>query len=67
MSAGPVTTTALLNAEEYGQRPDPGYPAELVRERIVPTSRPKARHSEIGSRAVPILGACAVAMRRFFE
>ena len=32
MSTASVTTPALLTAEEFAQRPDPGYPEELVEE-----------------------------------
>ena len=49
MSAAPVTTPALLSPEEFAQRPDPGYPEELVRERSC-VGAPKARHGEICSR-----------------
>ncbi len=31
------TAEALMTADEFGQRPDPGYPEELVRGRIVAT------------------------------
>ena len=30
-----ATAEALMTAEEFGQRPDPGYPEELVQGRIV--------------------------------
>jgi Uma2 family endonuclease len=56
MSTASVTTPALLTAEEFAERPDPGYPEELVRGRIVPVPMPKPRHGEICSRAVRILG-----------
>jgi Uma2 family endonuclease len=46
----------LLTAEEYAERPDPGYPEELVRGRIVPMAQPKPRHGEICSKADRILG-----------
>jgi Uma2 family endonuclease len=59
MATASVTTLDLLTAEEYAQRPDPGYPEELVRGRIVPMPQPKPRHGEICSRAVRILGDCA--------
>ena len=41
----------LLTAEQYAQRPDPGYPEELVRGRIVPMPMPKPRHGYIGNKA----------------
>ncbi len=39
-----TTSEPLLTAEEFGRRPDPGYPEELVEGRIVATALPKARH-----------------------
>ena len=30
-----ATAEALMTAQEFGQRPDPGYPEELVQGRIV--------------------------------
>jgi Uma2 family endonuclease len=59
MSTASASKPALLTAEEFCERPDPGYPEELVRGRIVPTSMPKPRHGEICSKAVRILGNCA--------
>ena len=56
MSTASVTTPALLTAEEFAQRPDPGYPEELVRGRIVPMPMPKPRHGEICNRVGRILG-----------
>ena len=53
MSTASLTAPALLTAEEFAERPDPGYPEELVRGRIVPMSIPKPRHGEICSMAVP--------------
>ena len=53
MSAPPLP---LLTAEEFAERPDPGYPEELVRGRIVPMSTPRARHGQICAKAVRILG-----------
>src|SRR5947208_5279843 len=60
MSAASVTTPALLTAEEFGQRPDPGYPEELVRGSIVPVPMPRPRHGQICSKAVWLLSDCAV-------
>jgi Uma2 family endonuclease len=51
MSSASVTTPSLLTAEEFAERPDPGYPEELVRGRIVPMTVPKPRHGEICSNA----------------
>jgi Uma2 family endonuclease len=59
MSTASATTPASLSAEEFAQRPDPGYPEELVRGRIVPMPMPKPRHGEICSRAVRFLGNVA--------
>jgi Uma2 family endonuclease len=56
MSTAPATVPTLLTAEEFARRPDPGYPEELVRGRIVPMSMPKPRHGEICSRVNRILG-----------
>jgi Uma2 family endonuclease len=56
MSTASVPTPALLTAEQFAERPDPGYPEELVRGRIVPMSMPKPRHGEICNKAGRILG-----------
>jgi Uma2 family endonuclease len=45
-----------MTAEEFGRRPDPGYPEELVRGRIVPMSVPDRRHGQICNKAGRILG-----------
>jgi Uma2 family endonuclease len=55
MSTAPVTAAALLTAEEFAKRPDPGYPEELFRGRIVPMPMPKPRHGEICSEVVWLL------------
>jgi Uma2 family endonuclease len=47
MSTASATEPALLTAEEFAQRPDPGYPEELVRGKIVPLTVPKPRYGEI--------------------
>src|SRR3954467_6898041 len=60
MSTASVTTPALLTAEDFAQRPDPGYPEELVRGRIVPMPMPRPRHGQICSKAVWLLSDCAV-------
>jgi Uma2 family endonuclease len=39
----------LLTAEEFGDLPDNGQPAELVRGRIVPLNMPRPRHGAICS------------------
>jgi Uma2 family endonuclease len=46
----------LLTAEEFGDRPDPGYPEELVRGRIIKMPPPKPRHGEICLTVGRILG-----------
>lgn len=56
MSTASVMNPALVTAEEFAQRPDPGYREELVRGRIVPMSQPKPRHGEICNRVGRILG-----------
>src|SRR5271165_7320863 len=55
MSTASVTTPALLTAEEFAQRPDPGHPEELVRGRIVPMPMPKPRHGQLCGRAYFLL------------
>src|SRR4051812_1645700 len=55
MSTASVTKSDLLTAEEFAERPDPGYPEELVRGRIVPMTVPKPRHGEICVEACFIL------------
>ncbi len=49
-------STPLLTAEHFAERPDSGYPEELVREWIVAMPQPKPRHGEIWSKADRILG-----------
>jgi Uma2 family endonuclease len=56
MATAPATAEALLTAEQFAQRPDPGYPEELVRGRIVPMPHPNRRHGQICSKAVRIFG-----------
>jgi Uma2 family endonuclease len=56
MSVATLSPIALLTAEEFANRPDPGYPEELVRGRILPIPMPKPRHGEICSKANRILG-----------
>jgi len=51
-----ATAEALMTIEEYGQRPDPGYPEELVRGRIVPLPMPKPRHGQVCSKVNRIVG-----------
>jgi Uma2 family endonuclease len=47
---------SLLTAKEFSERPDPGYPEELVRGRIVPMPMPKPRHGYLCNKAGRILG-----------
>ena len=51
-----ATAQALMTIEEYAKRPDPGYPEELVRGRIIALPMPKPRHGQVCSRGVRILG-----------
>lgn len=50
-----ATAEALLTAEEFGRRPDPGHPEELVQGRIVPMPPPKPRHGQICAKVVRLL------------
>jgi Uma2 family endonuclease len=52
MSTASAVADPLLTAEEYARRPDPGYPEELVRGRIVPMPQPTPRHGEICAQTV---------------
>jgi Uma2 family endonuclease len=45
----------LLTAEEFGKRPDPGYPEELVRGKVVAMTVPDRRHGYICLRVGRIL------------
>ncbi len=45
----------LMTAEQFGQRPDPGYPEELVQGRIVAMSVPDRRHGYVCGQAYYIL------------
>lgn len=47
MSTASAAAPALMTAEEFGERPDPGHPEELVRGRIVPMPQPMPRHGQI--------------------
>lgn len=46
----------LLTIEQFARRPDPGYPEELVRGRVVPMPMPRPRHGEICNKVGRILG-----------
>ncbi len=47
----------LMTAEQFGQRPDPGYPEELVQGRVVAMSVPDPRHGYVCGRAVLVFGS----------
>lgn len=47
----------LMTAEEFARRPDPGYPEELVRGRVVAMPPPKPRHGEICNSVAHLLTA----------
>ena len=51
-----TATQTLLTAEQFAQRPDPGYPEELFRGRIVPLPQPNRRHGQICAKVVRFLG-----------
>jgi hypothetical protein len=44
-----------LTAEEFGRRPDPGYPEELVRGRIATMPLPDLRQGQVCSQVVYLL------------
>jgi Uma2 family endonuclease len=50
-----ATAEALMTAEEFGRRPDPGYPEELVQGRIVAMPPPDRRHGKVCARTTGIL------------
>jgi Uma2 family endonuclease len=50
-----ATAEAVMTAEEFGQRPDPGYPEELVQGRIVTMPPPDRRHGLVCGTACTIL------------
>jgi Uma2 family endonuclease len=52
-----IQSESLLTAEEFAERPDPGYPEELVRGRIVPMPMPKPRHGQICGRTYALFHA----------
>ena len=59
MSTAQAPPIALMTAEEFARRPDPGYPEELVRGRIVPMTVPDRRHGQICGEVMLILGVFA--------
>jgi Uma2 family endonuclease len=50
-----ATAEALMTAEEFGRRPDPGHPEELVRGRIIAMPPPDRRHGRVCLRSGRIL------------
>ena len=46
----------LMTAEEFGKRPEPGYPEELVRGSVVAMTVPDRRHRYVCGEAVRIFG-----------
>lgn len=50
-----ATAEALITAREFGRRPDPGHPEELVRGRIVAMPPPDRRHGRVCLRCGRIL------------
>lgn len=49
------TAEALMTAEEFGLRPDPGHPEELVRGRIISMPPPDRRHGFVCGEAYFLL------------
>jgi Uma2 family endonuclease len=56
MSTVSADALNLLTAAEFARRPDPGYPEELVRGRIVPMPPPNRRHGQICNKTGRIFG-----------
>lgn len=46
---------AMMTAEQFGRRPDPGHPEELVRGRIVRMPPPNRRHGQVCGNAYYLL------------
>jgi Uma2 family endonuclease len=54
------TVSQLLHsADEFARRPDPGYPEELVRGRIVAIPPPNPRHGQVCNKVGRIVGSYA--------
>jgi hypothetical protein len=47
MHAMATASQVLYTAEEFARRPDPGYPEELVRGKIVSMPVPKPRDGQV--------------------
>jgi Uma2 family endonuclease len=56
MSTASVTVAPLLTAEQFAERPDPGYPEELEKGRVVAMPLTRPRHGEICGKANRIFG-----------
>jgi Uma2 family endonuclease len=56
MSTVPAPPPALMTAEEFARRSDPGYPEELVRGRLVPMPVPDRRHGQVCGKVARIFG-----------
>jgi Uma2 family endonuclease len=50
-----ATAEALMTAEEFGRRPDPGHPEELVRGMIIEMTPPDRRHGYVCGQAYFLL------------
>jgi Uma2 family endonuclease len=50
-----ATAEATMTAEEFGRRPDPGYPEELVRGRIIAIPPPDRLHGFVCGLAYEII------------
>jgi Uma2 family endonuclease len=50
-----ATAEALITADEFGRRPDPGYPEELVQGRIVTMPPPTPLHGKVCGQAYYLL------------
>ena len=56
MATATQPTLTLLTAEEFARRPDPGYPEELVKGRIISMPPPGARHGQVCNKVGRLLG-----------
>ena len=50
-----ATAEALMSAEEFGRRPDPGHPEELVQGRVIDMPPADRRHGQICGQAYFLL------------
>jgi Uma2 family endonuclease len=51
-----ATAEALMSAQEFGERPDPGHPEELVKGTIIAMPPPDRRHGYVCLKVGRILG-----------